>query len=242
MTSPLPQWPVDTTCLPDVSSDDPSLGALDDATQMAAAVLWALSGRQFGLTETRVRPCPSWGAFRVRLYPPTYQIFSWSDGWTFTGCGCGGGCNLSGPAMVHLPGPVAEVYEVEIAGEELSPTEYALEGNILYRVGGKYWPCQDMGRPLGEANTWAVTYLRGQAVPPGVGRLTAQLATEFYNACTGGKCRLPRTVTEVSRQGVTHRVVNPAEIYATGKTGIPEVDMWLAAVNPNHLQTAPQVL
>lgn len=84
-------------------------------------------------------------------------------------------------------------------------------------------------------------YLRGIAVPPGVPRLTAMLATEFYNACTGGRCRLPRTVSEVTRQGVTHRIVNPNDIYSVGKTGIPEVDLWLSAVNPYHLLSAPVV-
>ena len=95
--------------------------------------------------------------------------------------------------------------------------------------------------PSGEAGTWSVTYLRGLPIPAGASRLAGMLATEFYNACTGGKCRLPRSVSEVSRQGVTHKIVNPNEIYAVGKTGIPEIDLWLSAVNPSHLTAAPVV-
>ena len=53
---------------------------------------------------------------------------------------------------------------------------------------------------------------------------------------------MPRTVTEVSRQGVTHRMYDVNAIYSSGKTGIPEIDLFLAAVNPNHLMQAPTVV
>lgn len=245
MTTPC-EWPVDETCLPVNAEEsdaaaDPVMAAAKD---MAVHVLWSLSGRQYGLCERVVRPCPSNyppSSLR-RSLPSTYEIFSWGDGWVFDGCGCGGRCRQSGPGMAHLPGPAVEILEVEVAGLALDESQYTLEGNVLYRIGDAHvWPSQDMSRPAGEPNTWTVTYLRGVPVPPGVDRLTAMLATEFYNACTGGKCRLPRTVTEVSRQGVTHRIVNPNDIYSSGKTGIPEIDLWLSAVNPNHLIAAPSV-
>jgi hypothetical protein len=46
----------------------------------------------------------------------------------------------------------------------------------------------------------------------------------------------------VSRQGVTYRAYDPAVIYASGKTGLAEIDGWLAAVNPNALTAAPTVI
>jgi len=46
----------------------------------------------------------------------------------------------------------------------------------------------------------------------------------------------------VVRQGVSFEVYNPNDVYSNGKTGLPEVDMWLAAVNPHHLQAAPSVI
>lgn len=245
-------WPVDTTCLPDLpdtDSDDPAFieaeAAMEAAQALASQVLWALSGRQYGIWQDTVRPCPEpYMPGIYRTWPVgTYEIYSWADdGWTITGCGCIGSCTRSGPSAVHLPGPVYEITAVTINGAEIDESEYVLEGDILYRAGAAWWPAQNLSKPTTETGTWKVDYLRGIDPPAGTAKLVGLLTAEFYNACTGGKCRLPRSVTELSRQGVTHRVVNPNEIYATGKTGIPEIDLWLAAVNPNQLQSAPVVL
>jgi hypothetical protein len=174
----------------------------------------------------------------------TSYVLSWEgNGWLSWWCGCVGRCNLSGPGSVHLPGPAQEVIAVIAAGVLLDEDQYVLEGDVLYRTGdAAVWPNQDLGRPLGEPNTWSVEYLRGLPVPSGVDRLTGLLANEFLAACTGGKCRLPRSVTRVSRQGVTYEVFNPNTIYAARKTGLPEVDLWLSAVNPVGLMAAPSVI
>jgi hypothetical protein len=72
--------------------------------------------------------------------------------------------------------------------------------------------------------------------------LTGALAKEFVSACTGDDtCRLPRTLVGTTRRGVSHNF-DPAKIIGAGKTGLAEVDQWLAAVNPNRLQSAPEVL
>lgn len=238
------EWPVDEGCLPEVT-DETQKAALDAARELAIDVLWALSGRQFGVCPVVTRPCPMSSLSSGRLADPYgaggLALTRVGGEWRNEGCGCAGRCRLSGPRMAHLPGPAREVLEVTVDGVVLDPAEYTLERNVLYRIGAA-WPAQDLSRPLGEDGTWSVRYLRGVTVPPGVARLTGLLAVEFYNACTGGKCRLPRTVTEVSRQGVTHRMFNPNDIYASGKTGIPEIDLWLAAVNPHAVLSAPTVL
>ena len=228
------EWPIDGGCLP-VAATPEEQAALDAAKDLAVDVLWALSGRQYGVCPALARPCP------LQRSPLPSVSLLYLSGWRDTSCGCAGRCVLSGPRMVHLPGPVQSVVEVNVEGVIQDPSEYQLEGDILYRVGDS-WPYQDLSRPLGEDGTWSVTYMRGIPVPKGLGRLTGLLVAEFYNACTGGKCRLPRTVTEVSRQGVTHRMFDPGEIYSSGKTGIPEIDLWLAAVNPHHLMQAPTVV
>lgn len=235
-------WPVDSSCLPELDPDDDAYptakAALDDATELAVQVLWALSGRQFGQVSDVVRPCPERN--------PETGFYYWLAGphdlnWPGMPCGCGGSCIKSGPGAVHLPGPATEILAVTIDGVTLDDSEYILERDVLYRPAGGWWPRQDLSRPAGEDGTWTVEYLRGYPPPTGTGKLVALLATEFYNACTGGKCRLPRTVTEMTRQGVSHRIVNPNEIYASGKTGIPEIDLWLSAVNPHHLLQPPSV-
>lgn len=236
--------------LPDPS--DPAYAAVleqERAVQIAVDILWGLSGRQFGVQQSRVRPCREDG-FRERHattdYGVTSYTLSWEGdlGWMNVSCGCwGGSCRLSGPRAVHLVGsPISGIIEVEVNGATLDPSEYTLEDDVLYRV-GKAWPRQDLGRPLGEINTWAVTYQFGLPVPPAAVKLTGVLAKEFLSAfVTDSKCRLPRNVAASSRNGVSYREYDPQVIYANGKTGIPEIDMWLATVNPYHLMEAPSVI
>ena len=241
-------WPVERGCLPDLPppGDDPEyVGALaqrNAAEDLAVHVLWALSGRQFGVCDTTVRPCPNYSqGFGYGPFIPTLDMGHWVN-WP---CGCIGSCSVSGPQVVHLPGPVAEIVEVRIGGVPLAESGYQLEGNALYRIcdSGCQWPRQDLGRPLGESGTWSVTYALGIPVPAGVDKLTGQLAREFLNAACGDEdeCRLPRTLVSTTRRGVTN-VFDPSKILAAGKTGLTEVDLWLSAVNPHGLAQAPEVL
>lgn len=132
--------------------------------------------------------------------------------------------------------------KVTFGDQLVDPNQYTLEGNRLYRTDGSAWPTQNLAQPLPNAGTWSVEYGRGTAPPANVGVLVGLLALEFLSACSGGKCRLPRRVTSVSRQGVSYQMIDPTDIYATGKTGLPEVDLWLSSVNPAHLSEAPRVV
>jgi hypothetical protein len=240
-------WPVDRGCLPDLPPEDDldydtKLAARSNAEDIAVFVLWSLSGRRFGQCPAVARPCPrpyptwpSWSS-APGIFVPVY----WGGQWQNFTCGCSGGCEITGPRAVHLPGPVGKVTEVNLGPQTLAEDEYVLEGDVLYRLGAD-WPHQNLGLPLPEEGTWSVEYLRGQPVPPYVAKMTGQLAAEFIVACEGGKCRLPRTVVSTSRSGVSH-VFNPEAMLSAGYTGLPEVDTWLAAVNPHKLLSAPRVL
>ncbi len=240
-------WPVDRTCLP-VSESEPERIKQEHAEDLAVSVLWALSGRQFASCPVIVRPCPQ------PCYGTTYPDLIGGPGWTplWDGqnwrnvrCGCGPRCEASGPTIIHLGSakglPVTSVVEVVINGEVMDPSLYKLEGDLLYRRGGVPWPTQDLTRPLDDEGTWSVEYMQGTPPPAGTGTLVALLAKEFLDACGGGKCRLPRRVQTVSRQGVTYNMIDPTDIYRDGLTGLPEVDIWIASVNPNRLQAAPSV-
>lgn len=112
----------------------------------------------------------------------------------------------------------------------------------LVRIDGGSWPaCQDMTRPLQPreafpdeaAGTFGVQYWRGTPVPPGGRRAVAMLACELWKACNGdSSCRLPRRVQSLTREGVTYQMIDPTDYTRGGKVGLPEVDMWLATVNP----------
>lgn len=249
-------WPIDRSGLPPLPpANDPgyaaALATQNAAEDLAVAVLWALSGRQYGVCPTTVRPCvmddPFFGRWHRWGYGyggVTSYLLSWEgNGWVNWGCGClGSRCKLTGPRMVHLTGPVQSIDRVTIGGVVQDPATYKQEGNVLYRIGA-IWPRQDLGRPLGEPMTWSVDYQRGIPVPAGVDKLTGLLALEFMHAAAGSnKCRLPRNVTAVARNGVTYMVYDPATFYESGKTGLAEIDMWLAAINPHHIMQAPSVL
>jgi hypothetical protein len=245
-------WPVDRSDLPPLPdlTDPPSDAYVqavlerNGAENIAVAILHWLSGRQFGLDEQTVRPCRRSSNLVARDGGRiSYYLAAWAGtGWVTTPCGCVGGCTVGGPRVVHLPGPVHAVTEVKIADVVLAPNVWVVEGNALYRREAN-WPRQDLGRPLGEVDTWSVTYQRGIPVPPELAQLTGLLTKEILDALNNeGRCRLPRTVTVASRNGVSYRAYDPAVIYASGKTGIPEIDIWLAGVNPHALMAAPTVL
>lgn len=258
-------WPIDRSsfpALPDTGAENyaEALAVRNSAEDLAVSVMWALSGRQYGLNDVTVRPCRlerSFGmgtggrglGYRDGYYGGLgsvfWDMFVWNDGdWMIdAGCGCAGGqCRVSGPRMIHLPGPAQTINSVTVNGAVLDPSAYTLEGNKLYRI-GSIWPYQDLSRPAGERGTWTVDYQRGIPVPPGVAQLTGQLALEMFNAVTAPtKCRLPRNVVAVTRNGVSYQVYDPTTFYAAGKTGMPEIDMWLMSVNPNHIMQAPSVL
>lgn len=242
-------WDVDRTCLPEVDENDPAAVAMrQEHEDMAVSILWALSGRQFGQCPVTIRPCPEGSTYRTARwsplpsYGPGFSPIFESGEWRNVGCSClGSGCRVSGPRLIHLPGPVGEIVEIRIADVVLDPDNYEIEGDRLYRH-SLAWPSQDLSAPLGEPGTWSITYTRGNPVPHGVATLTGLLAAEFIKACTkGGNCRLPRQVQTVTRQGVTYSKVDPTNIFRSGLTGIPEIDIWLASVNPNKLQAAPRV-
>jgi hypothetical protein len=106
------------------------------------------------------------------------------------------------------------------------------------------WPtCQDMSLPATEPNTFEVTYLRGKPVPEYGLWAAGLLACELIKACAGPgedcECRLPSNVQSVVREGVSIDL----EVFRLGgngdplfgRTGIPEVDLWLSSVNPNKV-------
>ena len=254
MTTPAPfYWPIDRVTDPLPPKPDPvteewtrKAQERNAAETLATTIMYYLSGRQFGSWVRTVRPCRGpWPSHQL-TGPVTSYLLSWEgNGWYSFPCGCKGSCRVSGPRVVHLGGPVQELLSLQIEETTfLAPAlddMVKLEGSALYRVGGP-WPRQDLGRPLGEKSTWAITYRQGRDVPAGVGALTGVLAAELETALDDdGQCRLPRTVTVASRQGVTYRAYDPAVIYQTGKTGLAEIDLWLAAVNPHALMAAPSV-
>lgn len=211
------------------------------ARDYAALILWAATGRQFGLCEVTVRPC---GMRRCADGGGEFWGYDWSGGtwvpYIFNGewfnCACGTSCCCDPRCQVRLMGPVADMVEVLIGGIAVDPGTYFVDDDHwLVRSGGECWPqCADMDNLVGD-NTFQVTYLRGLGVPNALLRAAATLACEWAKACVGdGACRLSNRVTSLARQGITIDMVSPDDLLESGLTGLWEVDTVIRALNPHR--------
>lgn len=219
------------------------------ALEQASLVLWAATGRRFGLCEMQVRPCGQEEPWLYRTYPVPgsggYWDFPVLAGGVWTaggGCGCSGGCACR-PSEIPLPGPVDSIVAVVQDGLTVDPSGYRLDGNRLVRLNGQAWPVsQDLALPLSAAGTFGVTYRRGVAVPVALNNAAGIYACELAAARTGGECRLPDRIQSISRQGVSVDLVGPDDYLDKGRTGLADVDQVIVSYNPRGLASPPRVL
>lgn len=247
MTTPLQpgpcSWPFATDCAPGWAELPAAVQSF--AQKLASYVLWSFTGRRYGLCEVVIRPC-QWAKCSNRGLPPggwwwsdTPWIPRILDGVWVNSCPCeiGTFCSCELNCSVRLPGPVSSVTEVKVDGVVIDPAEYAVyDFAELKRLGGECWPiCQDFEVGTTEVGSFVVTYQRGVPAPESADCVTGLLAAEIGKACTGKPCRLPRNVQSVARQGVNVSFLTPEQLQKFRMTGIPEVDLWVTADNPDRL-------
>jgi hypothetical protein len=239
-SSPCQPWPLDTSCCAGWADLPEQVRGY--ATGAAERLLWALSGRRLGLCEVVVRPC------RRRCTDQVIAGSLWwrlAGGWWLASCGCPAGTRCGcDAARLALPGPVHQVSAVRVDGTELPETAYRVDaGRWLVRQDGHPWPhCQDLNTPADSVGTFEVRYQRGRPVRPDAAAAAGVYACEVAKACTGDRdCRLPQRVASIARQGIDVEFLDPTVLANKGLTGIPEVDSWLRAVNPDQLPTPARV-
>jgi hypothetical protein len=244
-------WPdTASTCCEGWDDYDPALQAR--ALDYAKTILWAATGRQFGLCEMVVRPCSQLygnnfpgGWFWDGL--GTWTPYIWNGNWYNCWCNCNGGpgCNCDPACQVYLPGPVYSITSVQVDGASLAPTGdtgvwnyFVLDQQWLVRVDTEAcWPrCSDQSLPPGSVDAFEVTYLRGKAVPGPLADAMGTLACEFAKACVGAICRLPARIVSVARQGVNISMPSVDDMLKMGLTGLWEVDQLIASYNPYGLK------
>lgn len=205
----------------------------------AVRILWAATGKRYGLCEKVLRPCRRncgsyWGGL-----PSPMRI---SGNWVNVPCGsCRGSCGCD-TLSEFTAEDVHSVVGVTVDGEELDPFDVVrvYDNRRLVRVDGDAWPaCQNLNHDTDEAGTWSVTILQGEAVPDGGELMAGILLCELAKACAGDDgCRLPRRVQNITRQGVS---VNFADVFTSlGElhTGLFEVDLWSESVRSTMGATA----
>jgi len=248
-------WTINTSCCPDWETAY-TVDQQETATAYATEILWALSGRQFGLCQLTVRPCYSRCTGRSYETWGVWMDSHWGDGggrswwpWVDSGgdwrnCGCCGVCCCGASCEVALPGPASSVIEVRVDNAVIPEAAYRIDnGYLLVRQDGECWPeCQNFDVPAGSAeNTFVVTYTRGTPVPVGGQLAAGALACSFAKACAAGDCLLPERVSSLTRQGVSMELIAAADEFSEYRTGLLTADRWLVAVNPNRLRQRPRV-
>jgi hypothetical protein len=234
-------WPdVSQLCCADWATFSPTLQT--QAMDWAKTILWAATGRQFGLCQLTVRPCGRYCAnCPAGYYYDGYGAwvpYVWNGVWKNCWCGQDGAfCSCDPACRVYLPGPVYSIISVSVDGAPLatgSGEYFVLDQQWLIRSNTTAcWPmCADQNLQPGSSTAFEVTYLRGIAVPNVLAQATATTACEYARACLGAECRLPNRITSISRQGVTISMVDISEILKNGLTGIMEVDQVIMALNP----------
>lgn len=245
-------WTLDTGCVPGWDTADPV--DRTRATEWATFILDALTGHQFAQCPVTVRPCGS-GCGLFNGYT-TWPVGSPANGgagpWmipyvlngVWLNCTCAGSCSCLPACRIDLGVPVAEVTEVKVNGLVVDPSAYQLQGAFLVRIdGGECWPsCQDPSVPDTEDGTFAVTYRPGRALPVAGQIAAGKLAGEFLKACAGSACALPAQISSLSRQGVDVEFVDPSTVFENGRTGIPDVDLFITAVNPTGMRRRSRVM
>ena len=143
--------------------------------------------------------------------------------------------SITAVQALDLPGPVGEIAEIRIDGAVLDPLAYRVEnGRYLIRLDGGSWP-------VNSGDDFTVTYFNSHPVEAMGSYAAGVMAAEWLKLLTNAKggCRLPKSVTNIQRQGLTMELARG--MFPDGVTGMPEVDAYIMLLNPFALKVMPQV-
>lgn len=230
----------------------------EESAEIASDLLFEASGQQYaGLCERVIRPCAEGPICGVQQLSRGYVV-AW-DGLVWTTPQGQRTCSCTGVSRVELLNyPVQEIVKVLLDGDELPASDWRLDGHqwLTRRrdADGKrqFWPtCQIIEADSDEPGTFEVTYIYGKEAPLAGQRAAAELACEIFQACppTGvsvGACKLPSGVVRSTARGVTIEMKafrTWAWSLSKGwQTGLPLVDAFLSAKNPNGLNRPPLII
>lgn len=209
----------------DLPADRPVLPAgvtWADLITAASDLLYVLSGRQWAGAGCRAEFVYD-GPTTITRLPGTGDILDVSGRATNSWFACDG--------EIRLPDKAGVTIESVTVGETtVDPAGYEVRRGWLLRTGGS-WPAGTV-----------VTYSYGLDPPAGGKVAATRYAVELAKAWCGDKsCALPARVRSIVRQGVSIEVADPMVFLDKGRTGITDVDGWLAAINPGGKRRRPGV-
>lgn len=257
-TGPCDVWPLEPSCCPALDDAEPAV--VERWSKVAAQILWRLSGMRWGPScPIVVRPCKK---SCLDSYPLNVNWFSGSpwipyiDGagnWRNASvCGCKTDCGCGELEEIRLDGPVHDIVSVQIGTETLDPLSYRVDnGSRLVRTDGGEWPdCQTLDAACGEEGAFCVTYRTGLPLDESAIAAYSAFVCHLVKGCStscGCDASTRQNLTRVQRQGVTMELNSLRDsqgnfIFNEGRTGIADVDLWLASVNPYSLTSKSRVL
>lgn len=213
-------WPIDT------SGIEPEVMAA--AAGAAQGLLWAMTGRRYGLCTVTERYRPACAGECGLPKPELVGTDVWTNR-TGVGAVC---CRLP---LVNYP--VRRIVSVSDSGETLSPGQYRIgRGSSIERI-GTCWRCTDdcTEPPI------VVTYRYGHDLPSIATLAMGEVAVEYTALFTGKTCKLPSRARTVTRNGVTVDMGDPEVLQRMHRLGLPIADSLIAATNPNGLQAPSRV-
>lgn len=205
---------------------DPTNMWAEDAVRFASEVLFSLSGEKFTGVSTTTE---NYTADNFAALQPAPVVI---NGSIRNAPLQQGARNLR---LRHKP--IRSVISIEVDGVVMDPNTYDIRNNAyLVKRDATPWI-------LDAITGLTITYTHGTKVPAAGKAAAIRLANEFVLLKDGSDdCTLPsRITTSISRQGETISVLDPLSFLSDGKTGVYEVDLFLAAVNPTKAKKRSRV-
>lgn len=209
------------------ASELPSSGSpyAQEAAQFASWILYKLTGEKY----PGIRTSTEW--LGVRGAEPTacstftdYGDFTWVSR-----------INGSPYKTIKLRGqPVVSITSVEDSNGLVDPAAYTLVNHAsIMSVANPGWDAY---------NGIVVTYQHGTK-PPAAGKTAAiTLAEQLILAIDDDEsCKLPRNVQSITRQNISMQLLDPLQFLENGRVGLYEVDLFIAAANPNKSKKRARV-
>lgn len=212
-------------------------GLFERALSAAQDMVHVALGYQYpGLCWDIVRACSPGCAQQWLAYPSDSIGGSRPIGGGRATATCGGSLCMVAEYVTLTNQPVVEVTKIVVDDAELPAGSWRIIDNrFVTPIPGEDWPVR--GRTLELHYQW------GAAVSEAIVMAAEVLACELAAGWSGGECRLPKRVTQVTAENISQVVLDPMNFLDDfGRFGIPEVDSVIKTFNPHGLDRQAKAL